>query len=78
MKISPRTEFLYWSDDGDLMALRIGNWKIAFMEQNVEISPKTRLGVWQGQFTKLRMPNLYNLRAEPFERDPPALNTAIG
>lgn len=48
MKISPRTEFLYWSDDGDLMALRIGNWKILFMEQNVEISPKTRLGVWQG------------------------------
>lgn len=78
MKMSPRTEFLYWSDDGDLMALRIGNWKIAFMEQNVEISPKTRLGVWQGQFTKLRMPNLYNLRAEPFERDSPALNTAIG
>ncbi|WP_298253527.1 arylsulfatase [Bradyrhizobium sp.] len=68
MEKSPREEFLYWSDDGDLMALRVRNWKIAFMEQHTEINPKTPLGVWQGNFTKLRAPNIYNLRADPFER----------
>ena len=65
---SPRNEFLYWSDDGDLMALRAGNWKISFIEQNTEIGPETPIGVWQGQFTKLRLPNSYNLRADPFEK----------
>jgi arylsulfatase len=67
-KQSPRQEFLYWSDDGDLMAIRVREWKVAFLEQNVEVSPKTPLGVWQGQFTKLRVPNLYNLRSDPFEQ----------
>ncbi|MCP3406401.1 arylsulfatase [Bradyrhizobium sp. CCGB01] len=67
-KESPRSEFLYWSDDGDLMAIRVRDWKIAFMEQHAEINPKLPIGVWQGQFTKLRVPNLYNLRADPFER----------
>jgi arylsulfatase A-like enzyme len=67
-KDSPRDEFLYWSDDGDLMALRFRDWKVAFMEQHAEIDPKTPLGVWQGQFTKLRAPMLYNLRADPFEK----------
>jgi arylsulfatase A-like enzyme len=65
---SPREEFLYWSDDGDLMAIRVRDWKITFMEQHVEVNPKTQLGVWQGNFTKLRGPNLYHLRADPFER----------
>ena len=68
VKQSPRKEFLYWSDDGELMAIRVNEWKVAFQEQHVGISPKTPLGVWQGQFTKLRAPNLYNLRADPFER----------
>lgn len=68
VKESPRNEFLYWSDDGDLMAIRIGNWKAAFMEQYAEIVPNTPIGVWQGEFTKLRAPNLYNLRTDPFER----------
>jgi arylsulfatase len=68
VKESPRKEFLYWSDDGDLMAIRIGNWKAAFMEQHAEVSPETPIGVWQGQFTKLRAPNIYNLRSDPFER----------
>src|SRR5262249_19434153 len=67
-KESPRKEFLYWSDDGDLMALRVQNWKITFMEQNVQINTKTTLGVWQGNFNKLRAPNIYNLRSDPFER----------
>jgi arylsulfatase A-like enzyme len=73
VKTSPRQDFLYWSDDGDLMALRVRDWKIAFMEQHVEVGPKTPLGVWQGNFTKLRGPNLYNLRADPFERGPESM-----
>ena len=68
VKESPRKEFLYWSDDGDLMAIRVGNWKAAFMEQHAEVVPNTPIGVWQGQFTKLRAPNLYNLKSDPFER----------
>ncbi len=64
----PRKEFLYWSDDGDLMGLRVNQWKVAFMEQHTEVNPKTPLGVWQGNFTKLRAPMLYDLRADPFER----------
>jgi arylsulfatase len=70
VKESPRKEFLYWSDDGDPMALRLQNWKITFMEQHAEPNPKTPISVWQGNFTKLRGPNLYNLRADPFERGP--------
>jgi arylsulfatase A-like enzyme len=68
VKDSPRQEFLYWSDDGDLMAIRVREWKINFMEQHAEVDPKTPLSVWQGNFEKLRAPNLYNLRADPFER----------
>ena len=72
-KESPRKEFIYWSDDGDLMAIRYEQWKAAFFEQNAEMSPQTPVGVWQGQFTKLRVPNLYNLRSDPFERGPTSI-----
>jgi arylsulfatase len=72
-KTPPREEFLYWSDDGDLMALRVGHWKAAFVEQNTEISPKIPLGVWMGGFTKLRAPKIYNLRADPYERGPDSI-----
>jgi arylsulfatase A-like enzyme len=75
-KESPREEFLYWSDDGDLMALRYREWKVAFLEQNTQISPEYPQGVWMGQFTKLRIPKLYNLRADPFERGPDSINYA--
>jgi arylsulfatase len=74
VKDSPREAFLYWSDDGDLMALRAGNWKVTFLEQNTETDPRTPIGVWQGQFNKLRAPNLYNLRTDPFERGPHSIN----
>jgi arylsulfatase len=70
VKESPRKEFLYWSDDGDLLAIRVKDWKVAFLEQNGKYSPETPAGVWQDQFTKLRAPKLYNLRADPFERGP--------
>lgn len=62
---SPRKEFLYWSDDGDLFAIRVLDWKISFMEQY-----ETGLGIWEKEYTKLRAPNIYNLRADPFERGP--------
>jgi arylsulfatase A-like enzyme len=62
-KQSPRKGFLYWSDDGDLFAIRVGNWKATFIEQE-----HTGLDVWQKGFTTLRMPLLFNLRADPFER----------
>ena len=73
VKESPRKEFLYWSDDGDLMAIRYQQWKASFLEQNAEMSPQTPVGVWQGQFTKLRVPNLYDLRTDPFERGPTSI-----
>ena len=63
-KDSPRDGFLYWSDNGDSMAIRVRNWKISFVEQHTEINPQTPLGVWQGNFLKLRAPNLYNLRVD--------------
>ena len=72
-KESPRKAFIYWSDDGDLMAIRYEQWKASFLEQNGEMSPKTPVGVWQDQFTRLRVPNLYNLRSDPFERGPSSL-----
>ncbi len=76
-KESPRKDFLYWSDDADLMALRYQQWKIAFLEQNTEISPEAPVGVWTGQFTKLRVPKLYNLRSDPFERGPESIEYAL-
>ena len=72
-KEPPRIEFLYWSDDGDLMALRYRDWKVAFLEQNAEISPKYPQGVWTAPFTQLRIPKLYNLRSDPFERGPESI-----
>ncbi len=73
VKESPRKEFIYWSDDGDLMAIRYNQWKATFLEQHTEISAEMPVGVWQGQFTKLRVPNLYNLKADPFERGPTSI-----
>jgi arylsulfatase len=65
---SPRKDFLYWSDDGDLFAIRVLDWKIAFFEQYHE-----GLGIWQQEYTKLRVPMLYNLRSDPFERGPSSI-----
>ncbi|HKF54408.1 MAG TPA: arylsulfatase, partial [Blastocatellia bacterium] len=63
VKESPRKEFLYWSDDGDLFALRYDKWKIVFIEQNHE-----GLEIWTQGFNKLRIPKIVDLRADPFER----------
>ena len=59
----PRKEFIYWTDDGQVAALRYGNWKITFLEQQAE-----GLKVWQEPFVPLRAPVLANLRMDPFER----------
>jgi arylsulfatase len=76
VKESPRKEFLYWSDDGDLMAIRVGNWKVSFLEQNGKIGAETPAAIWQNQFNHLRIPNIYNLRSDPFERGPESINYA--
>jgi arylsulfatase len=73
-KDSPREEFLYWSDDGDLMALRVRQWKMAFLEQNGKLSAEYPAGPWASKFTELRTPKMYNLRADPYERGPESLN----
>jgi arylsulfatase len=59
----PRKEFLYWTDDGSLAAVRYNNWKVTFLKQNAE-----GLRVWQAPFETLRAPMLTNLRMDPFER----------
>jgi arylsulfatase len=61
-KQNPRPGFLYWSDEGDLMAIRYGDWKVHFIEQRAE-----GVEVWQEPFVSLRLPKLFNLRSDPFE-----------
>jgi arylsulfatase len=59
----PRHEFIYWTDDGSVAALRYDQWKITFLKQNAH-----GLHVWQQPFEELRAPMLENLRSDPFER----------
>jgi len=68
---SPRKEIFYFSDDGDLTALRYNDWKLIFMEQK---SPGT-LRVWMEPFVPLRVPLMFNLRRDPFERAEITSNT---
>jgi len=70
-KESPRKLFIYFSDDGDVLGIRYDNWKIVFMEQRL---PGT-MGVWAEPFTPLRLPKLFNLRTDPFERADVTSNT---
>jgi arylsulfatase len=67
----PRDEIFYFSDDGDLTALRYQDWKLIFMEQQVE----TTLRAWQNPFTPLRFPLIFNLRRDPYERAQLTSNT---
>ena len=60
---SPRHEIFYFSDDGDLTAMRYDDWKLIFMEQRMSGT----LGVWANPFTPLRLPMIYNLRRDPYE-----------
>ncbi|MGI9455028.1 MAG: arylsulfatase [Aeoliella sp.] len=70
VKKSPREEFLYWTDDGNVAALRYNDWKITFLRQNAH-----GMHVWQAPYEQLRMPMVGNLRTDPFER---AHKEAIG
>lgn len=58
----PRKEFFYWTDDGNLAGLRYDRWKILFMEQRAH-----GLAVWQDPLVTLRLPKIFDLRADPFE-----------
>lgn len=66
----PRNSFLYWSDDGLLTALRIGDWKVVFAEQRAK-----GFDVWREQFDTLRIPKVFHLRRDPFERADENANT---
>jgi arylsulfatase A-like enzyme len=68
---SPRQHFFYVSDDGDLTALRYDNWKIVFLEQRAAGT----LQVWVEPFTELRVPKIFNLRTDPYERADITSNT---
>jgi arylsulfatase len=59
----PRHEFFYWNDDGSLVALRYDQWKLVFAEQRAH-----GYEVWEEPFVTLRLPKLFNLRTDPFER----------
>ncbi|MEA2781791.1 MAG: hypothetical protein QOK29_3335 [Rhodospirillaceae bacterium] len=68
---SPRASFFYFSDDGELTGMRYDNWKLVFLEQR---APGT-MRVWSEPFTRLRVPKIFNLRTDPFERADITSNT---
>lgn len=68
---SERQEIFYFTDDGDLSALRYEDWKLVFLEQRAEGT----LLLWANPFTELRMPLIFNLRRDPFERAQKTSNT---
>ncbi len=67
---SPRTFFFYTSDDGNIVAIRLGDWKMVFQEQRAK-----GLMVWMEPFVSLRIPKIFNLRRDPFERADESSNT---
>jgi len=62
-KHGPRQDFFYFSDDGKLVGMRSGDWKLVFAEQRSQ-----RFDVWRDPFVDLRIPKVFNLRRDPFER----------
>ncbi len=66
----PRNEFFYINDDGQLVALRVGDWKLVFLEQRAK-----QLQLWSEPFVPLRIPKMFNLRRDPFERADENSNT---
>jgi arylsulfatase len=63
VKESPRQSLAYFSDDGDLMAVRVGDWKLVFAVQRA-----FQMNVWAEPFVKLRVPHIFSMRRDPFER----------
>ena len=70
VKESPRPFFFYFSDDGELMAIRFQDWKAVLLEQRA-----TRMDTWAEPFVALRIPHIFNLRRDPFERAYESSNT---
>ncbi len=68
---SPRKFFMYFSDDGDVLGLRYDNWKVVFMEQRCHGT----LQIWAEPFIRLRIPKIFNLRTDPYERADMTSNT---
>jgi arylsulfatase len=67
---APRREFFYFSDDGVLTSVRVGDWKLVFAEQRAR-----RFDVWRDPFVTLRIPKVFHLRRDPFERADTDSNT---
>jgi arylsulfatase A-like enzyme len=67
---SPRKEFWYVNDDGQVVAARYNDWKVVFLENRGEA-----FGVWREPFVELRTPLLFNLRRDPFEKAQHNANT---
>ena len=61
---SARKELFYFSDDGALISMRYNDWKLVFMEQRT----RGTMAVWSDPFVALRLPTLFNLRQDPYER----------
>jgi arylsulfatase A-like enzyme len=68
---SPRDDFFYFNDDGELVAMRYDNFKIVFAEQRVAGTMR----IWAEPFVALRVPKLFNLRMDPYERADITSNT---
>jgi arylsulfatase len=68
---SARREFIYLNDDGNVVAMRYENWKVVFEEQRATGT----LRIWAEPFTPLRVPKIFNLRADPYERADITSNT---
>ena len=60
---SARDSFVYLNDDGDIVGVRYENWKLVFEEQRV----KGTMQIWAEPFVKLRVPKMFDLRADPYE-----------
>ncbi len=60
---SPRDWFYYTNDDGKIVSLRIGDWKLVYYEQRAK-----GMALWAEPFVEMRLPKLFNLRRDPFER----------
>lgn len=70
VKESPRKQFIYVGDDGDVMSIRVGDWKATYLENRAE-----QLQVWREPLVHLRLPLLFNLRRDPFEKSQHNSNT---
>jgi arylsulfatase len=69
-KDSPRKEFIYLNDGAEVVAIRVGDWKATYLENRAH-----QLDVWREPFVHLRLPLLFNLRRDPFEKSQHNSNT---